>query len=158
MQQLDFEKVHVAAYSPRPGTIAYRQLEDDVPQDVKQARFHAIDQLQQGVSARINSRLLGADVEVLVEGTKRRPAEPSIDPRPSTLDPELVLSEAKEPSTLDPRPSTLSWYGRTRQNRLVHFAGAAQPGDLVRVRIEHAGPWALVGTAVASKTKAASGL
>jgi tRNA-2-methylthio-N6-dimethylallyladenosine synthase len=150
VRDMEFEKVHVAAYSPRPGTIAYRQLEDDVPQDVKQARFHAIDQLQQGVSARINARLLGADVEVLVEGTKRRQAEVSLDPRPSTLDPEFVLSEANERATSDQR---LAWYGRTRQNRLVHFAGDAQPGDLTRVRIEHAGPWALVGVSAATTVR-----
>ena len=70
---LEFDKVHVAAYSPRPGTIAYRKLADDVPQEVKMARLHAIEQLEAGISARINNRLLGREVEVLVEGRKRRP-------------------------------------------------------------------------------------
>src|ERR1700676_1898773 len=31
LEELRFDKVHVAAYSPRPGTIAWRRMEDDVP-------------------------------------------------------------------------------------------------------------------------------
>ena len=31
LERLRFDKVHVAAYSPRPGTIAHRKLADDVP-------------------------------------------------------------------------------------------------------------------------------
>jgi tRNA-2-methylthio-N6-dimethylallyladenosine synthase len=116
--RLEFDKVHVAAYSPRPGTIAHRKLMDDVPQEVKMARRQAIEQLEAGVSARINSRLLGREVEVLVEGEK-----PAADSVPML-------------------------YGRSRQNKLVHFSGPAQAGELVTVRIDRTGPWALVGTAV----------
>lgn len=122
---LEFDKVHVAAYSPRPGTIAYRKLADDVPQEAKMARLQAIEQLEAQISARINSRLLGAELEVLAEGQKPAP------------------------------DGELAWYGRSRQNKLVHFsakggpsAGAAQAGDLVTVRIERTSPWSLVGTAV----------
>ncbi len=134
VRDLEFDKVHVAAYSPRPGTIAYRKLADDVPQEVKMARLHAIEQLEAGISARINSRLLGQEVEVLVEGRKPRP-ESATGPR--------SLGPGPWPVTRDPS----SWYGRSRQNKLVHFAGQAQPGDPVTVRIERASPWALVGTA-----------
>jgi tRNA-2-methylthio-N6-dimethylallyladenosine synthase len=134
LEAVRFDKVHVAAYSPRPGTIAYRRLEDDVPQETKMARLHAVEQLEAGISARINGRLLGRELEVLVEGTKHSP-ERLEGPRP-------------RPSTLDPRPS---WYGRTRGNKLVHFSGDnIAPGDLVTVRIERASAWSLVGTAVAN--------
>jgi tRNA-2-methylthio-N6-dimethylallyladenosine synthase len=110
--------VHVAAYSPRPGTIAYRKLEDDVPHETKMARLHAVEQLEAGISGRINSRLLGRELEVLVEGEKPRP----------------------DGGTLR--------YGRTRSNKLVHFSGDAQPGEHTTVRIERASPWSLVGTAL----------
>jgi tRNA-2-methylthio-N6-dimethylallyladenosine synthase len=145
--RLEFDKVHVAAYSPRPGTIAYRKLPDDVPAEVKTARRHAIEQLEAAVSARINSGLLGQEVEVLVEGRKPRPEPvegPSQDGAP-VLRPELVEG----------------CYGRSRQNKLVHFAAPAPsrgaipspaPGELVTVRIDHAGPWALVGTAAGVRT------
>jgi len=70
LESVRFDKVHVAAYSPRPGTIAWRHLEDDVPQDEKMRRLHAIEALQERVSREINEVLLGTTQEVLVEGEK----------------------------------------------------------------------------------------
>jgi tRNA-2-methylthio-N6-dimethylallyladenosine synthase len=156
LAELQYDKVHVAAYSPRPGTIAYRKLEDDVPQPTKMARLHAVEQLEAEISARINSRFLGQEVEVLVEGRKPRP-EPVEGPAPVTEapspEPALIAAEAipleSRPSTRDPRPAS---YGRTRGNKLVHFSaeglapGAARPGALTTVRIDRTSPWSLVGT------------
>ncbi|MCH8993772.1 MAG: tRNA (N6-isopentenyl adenosine(37)-C2)-methylthiotransferase MiaB [Chloroflexi bacterium] len=135
LAELQFDKVHVAAYSPRPGTIAYRTLEDDVPQETKMARFHAIEQLEAGISSRINSRLLGEKVEVLVEGQKRRPA---------------ADSPWREPVEGPNSDGERLWYGRSRRNKLVHFQSASGGGvgELVAVRIERTSPWSLVGTAV----------
>jgi tRNA-2-methylthio-N6-dimethylallyladenosine synthase len=62
-----FDVVHVAAYSPRPGTPAAR-LEDDVLSPEKERRRRLIEDLQRQVSSEINHRLLGSAVEVLVEG------------------------------------------------------------------------------------------
>ena len=70
LERLRFDKVHVAAYSPRPGTIAHRKLADDVPADVKQERLHAIEQLEARISFEINSRLLDSEQEVLVESRR----------------------------------------------------------------------------------------
>jgi tRNA-2-methylthio-N6-dimethylallyladenosine synthase len=123
LAELQFDKVHVATYSPRPGTIAYRKLADDVPQETKMARLHAVEQLEAGISARINGRLLGAEVEVLVEGEKPGP------------------------------DGETSLYGRTRGNKLVHFSGTARPGALSTVRIERASAWSLVGEAVSAASE-----
>ncbi|MFC1937024.1 MiaB/RimO family radical SAM methylthiotransferase [Chloroflexota bacterium] len=71
LSELKFDTVHVAAYSPRPGTIAARKLEDDVPPAVKKERLNKIEQLQEAIAAEINNRLLGEMVEVLAEGKKR---------------------------------------------------------------------------------------
>ena len=70
LEQVRFDKVHVAAYSPRPGTIAWRHLEDDVPLEEKMRRLHAVEALQERVATEINARLLGTKQEVLVEGEK----------------------------------------------------------------------------------------
>ncbi|MGA2285304.1 MAG: tRNA (N6-isopentenyl adenosine(37)-C2)-methylthiotransferase MiaB [Dehalococcoidia bacterium] len=67
LERLRFDKVHVAAYSPRPGTIAARQMEDDVPADEKQARLQAVETLQRRVAGEINAALVGRTLEVLVE-------------------------------------------------------------------------------------------
>lgn len=111
IRDLRFDKVHVAAYSPRPGTVAHRKMEDDVPLEVKKERLHAIEALEAEVSADINRRLEGTEQEVLVEGRR------------------------------DNR-----WYGRTRGNKLVHFAGDTAIGEIVTVRIERSTAWSLQGT------------
>jgi tRNA-2-methylthio-N6-dimethylallyladenosine synthase len=71
LSELKFDTVHVAAYSPRPGTAAAAELEDDVPLAVKKARLAAVERLQKGVQASLNARLLGTMVAVLVEGRNR---------------------------------------------------------------------------------------
>ncbi|HLB23211.1 MAG TPA: TRAM domain-containing protein, partial [Dehalococcoidia bacterium] len=62
--------VHVAAYSPRPGTIAHRTMADDVPDATKQERLHAIEQLEARVSFEINQRFLDSVQQVLVENRR----------------------------------------------------------------------------------------
>jgi tRNA-2-methylthio-N6-dimethylallyladenosine synthase len=67
LEDLRFDMVHVAAYSPRPGTPAER-LADDVAPDEKERRRQAVDALQERIVSEINAQLLGQQVEVLVEG------------------------------------------------------------------------------------------
>jgi tRNA-2-methylthio-N6-dimethylallyladenosine synthase len=68
LSELRFDNVHVAAYSPRPETIAAREYEDNIPPEVKKERLNIIEQLQEKIATEINSQLLGKTVEVLVEG------------------------------------------------------------------------------------------
>jgi tRNA-2-methylthio-N6-dimethylallyladenosine synthase len=70
LEDVRFDKVHVAAYSPRPGTIAWRHMEDTLPQEEKMRRLHAVEALQERISREINEALLGTVQEVLVEGEK----------------------------------------------------------------------------------------
>ena len=67
LERIQFDVIHVAAYSPRPGTYAHRNQPDDVPRDVKRERLQAIEALHAEFAGRINVRLLGRTVEVLVE-------------------------------------------------------------------------------------------
>jgi tRNA-2-methylthio-N6-dimethylallyladenosine synthase len=71
LSELRFDTVHVACYSPRPGTISARELEDNVPAEEKKRRLGEVERLQEAVAAEINARLLGETVEVLVEGKKK---------------------------------------------------------------------------------------
>ena len=71
IRDIRFDKVHAAAYSTRPGTIAARMMEDDVPAEKKAARLKAVESLQEEVLTEINSHLEGETVRVLVEGRKR---------------------------------------------------------------------------------------
>jgi tRNA-2-methylthio-N6-dimethylallyladenosine synthase len=70
LEDLRFDMVHVAAYSPRPDTPAER-LPDDVPPEEKERRRKAVDDLQERIVGEINAQLLGQTVEVLVEERRK---------------------------------------------------------------------------------------
>jgi tRNA-2-methylthio-N6-dimethylallyladenosine synthase len=67
LEDLRFEKVHVAMYSPRPGTLSAR-WEDEVPWSEKKRRHRAVEQLQKATSTEKNAGYLGQTLEVLVDG------------------------------------------------------------------------------------------
>jgi len=71
LSDLRFDTVHVAAYSPRPGTTAARRFKDDIPLSEKRRRLQEVEELQGNIASEINALLLGHDVEVLVEGKKK---------------------------------------------------------------------------------------
>ncbi len=68
LAELRLDKVHLARYSPRPGTVSARRMADDVADEEKRRRFQAIEALQKTVSTEKMRRYLGRTVEVLVEG------------------------------------------------------------------------------------------
>ena len=68
VEELEFDVVHIAMYSPRPGTLAATRMEDDVPRDEKLRRLNDLLALSREIAARKTSRWVGRDVEVLVEG------------------------------------------------------------------------------------------
>jgi len=71
LAELKFDTVHVAAYSPRPGTIAAREFEDNVPYAEKKRRLREVESLQERIATKINARLLSETVEILVEGREK---------------------------------------------------------------------------------------
>jgi tRNA-2-methylthio-N6-dimethylallyladenosine synthase len=71
LRQTRFDKVHIAAYSPRPETIATRNLRDDVTPETKETRRAQAEALQNAIAAEINDCFLGKTAEVLVEDQKK---------------------------------------------------------------------------------------
>ena len=69
LEEMKFDVVHLAMYSPRPGTYAATKMADDVPAFEKLRRLNDLLALQREIAARKTSRWVGRDVEVLVEGT-----------------------------------------------------------------------------------------
>jgi tRNA-2-methylthio-N6-dimethylallyladenosine synthase len=70
-EEIRFDKIHIAAYSPRPGTRAGEMEQNPalaVPEGEKQARRLELERLQERIATERNARLLGHEVEVLVEG------------------------------------------------------------------------------------------
>lgn len=62
-------------YSERPGTLAARKLEDDIPLEVKKRRLQEIIDRQQLHSRARYARMVGKMHQVLVEGPSKRSAE-----------------------------------------------------------------------------------
>ena len=59
-------------YSERPGTLAARKYEDDVPLPTKKRRLQEVIRLQNQISHRHNQRDIGKTFKVLIEGTSKR--------------------------------------------------------------------------------------
>ena len=115
---LKFDQVHVAAFSPRQGTIA-GDWADDVPQDEKLRRLHEIERVQTPIARKINAALVGSVEDVLLESLERGKSQG--------------------------RPPT--WRGRTRANKLMFCPDqpGMHAGDTVPMQVTAATPWSLRG-------------
>jgi tRNA-2-methylthio-N6-dimethylallyladenosine synthase len=118
LEEVRFSTVYVAAYSPRPGTLASRWV-DDVPKEVKKERVQRLDALQQRISMEQHQSLKGQTVQVLVESseTERRDT-PQWRGRT--------------------RQNRLVFFPRSEEDLM---------GSLVDVRVEKVSPWAMQGVA-----------
>ena len=67
LADLKLDKIHLARYSPRPGTVSARRMPDDVPEAVKRERFKRIETLQHDLQAAKNQMYFGRIEPVLVE-------------------------------------------------------------------------------------------
>jgi tRNA-2-methylthio-N6-dimethylallyladenosine synthase len=121
MEEIRFDSAFMFQYSERSGTHAARAMPDDVPAEVKNARLQQVIALQEGISREINDDAVGSRVEVLVEGeSKRRAADGSV-----------------------------TYYGRSRQNKIVVFPEPVPANRLVEVDVERVTSHTLYGSVVA---------
>ena len=125
VKDLRFDQVHVAAFSPRHGTVAAGWV-DDIPHAEKLRRLHSIEHTQTAIAEELNRLYVGTTHEVLIE--------------------ELTQGKGDR---MEPR-----WRGRTRTNKLVFIPPSVQtsPGETQHVTILSATPWSLRGTAHAVTT------
>ncbi len=75
MRTVGFDSSFMFKYSERPGTLASRQMPDNIPEDVKIERLNRMIALQNELSAASNMRDRGKVFEVLVEGVAKRSNE-----------------------------------------------------------------------------------
>ncbi len=75
MEYVKYDFGFMFAYSERPGTMAARKLEDDVPEEVKKRRLTEIVNLQQKHSHYRTQQNVGKIVEVLIEKESKKSSE-----------------------------------------------------------------------------------
>ncbi|HET9921644.1 MAG TPA: MiaB/RimO family radical SAM methylthiotransferase [Ktedonobacteraceae bacterium] len=119
IEEIRFDVVHVAAYSPRPGTVAAR-WEDDIPLAEKKRRLHVVEEVQAKIALELNQQYLDRQQEVLVE--------------------EANFSHGRQQWKGRNRANKLVFFPQPDGEAQI-----AQPGDLVPVHIEHVTPWSLQG-------------
>ncbi|WP_108422712.1 tRNA (N6-isopentenyl adenosine(37)-C2)-methylthiotransferase MiaB [Flagellimonas amoyensis] len=72
MEYVKYDFGFMFAYSERPGTLAERKMEDDVPEETKKRRLTEIIDAQQRHSHYRTQEHLGRTEEVLIEGTSKK--------------------------------------------------------------------------------------
>lgn len=75
MEHVKYSFGYMFTYSERPGTMAERKLEDDVPEAVKKQRLAEIVDLQQEHSLYRTQQFVGKVVEVLIEKESKKSTE-----------------------------------------------------------------------------------
>lgn len=65
-----FERLGTFAYSNEDGTYAFDNYQDNIPEEVKQARLNEIMALQQEISAEINRLKIGKKLKVMIDRTE----------------------------------------------------------------------------------------
>ena len=72
MREVGFDSAFMFKYSERPGTLASREMKDNIPEDVKIDRLNRMIALQNELSLASNKKDVGKTFEVLAEGVSKR--------------------------------------------------------------------------------------
>ena len=129
LADLKLDVAHLARYSPRPGTVAERRLEDDVPEDEKWRRFRLLEELQEGIAGEISARYLGEKVDVLFEEKVRGRW------KGRTPTNKLVFVETEEDLRGQVRQVQVTWTGPwSMQASLLHRSPEILPVNLIYVQ------------------------
>ena len=72
MEYCKYHYSYMYFYSERPGTLAERRYEDDVPLDVKKRRLHEIVEVQNRISLASFKEDVGKTFKVLIEGESKK--------------------------------------------------------------------------------------
>lgn len=120
VEKARFTSAYTFQYSPRPGTPA-ADYADQVPKEVVQDRYERLLALQERISTEENAKLIGTEVELLVQASGGRKND-----------------------------KTHRMTGRSRDGRLVHFDpqghvdGDIRPGDVITTVVTEAKPFFLI--------------
>ncbi|MGC8551293.1 MAG: tRNA (N6-isopentenyl adenosine(37)-C2)-methylthiotransferase MiaB [Phycisphaerae bacterium] len=171
VQAARYKNAFIFKYSPRPGTVAIRRYEDDVPDATKRYRNNDLLSLQNEISQELNRSLIGATVEVLCEGPSGWRGSDSIvagaaavaaGERPVELGSRLAAAiNGKDMSSGAGKktPSEVQLTGRTAADQIVVFAGTPRlEGQMVCVRVQAAHGMTIFGSLLADQMDLEDGI
>ena len=122
IERCRFKNSFIFQYSVRPGTKASERLEDDIPREVKAERNQRLLEVQNRIAKEENAKMIGRDVQVLVEGPSKKAAD------------------------ADPDSQVLQMTGRTHCDRIVVFDGnRRQAGELLDIHVDDVSSHTLLG-------------
>ncbi|MGB1037732.1 MAG: tRNA (N6-isopentenyl adenosine(37)-C2)-methylthiotransferase MiaB [Bacteroidia bacterium] len=75
MKVCEFEFSYMYFYSERPGTLAARKYEDDIPEEIKKRRLSEVIEIQHEVAKRLNKTQEGKVHRVLIEMQSKKNAD-----------------------------------------------------------------------------------
>ena len=130
--EAEFDSAYIFKYSMRPGTPAER-LPDDVPEKVKHERHQELLALQRAVSFAKNSRLIGAEQEVLFEEQNPETPQKSTG-KTRTYKRVVVRANLDREGRLGLSPESsagLNLEGQTRRVRIRQVLNETLIGELV---------------------------
>ena len=108
-EAVGYQSMFSFKYSPRPNTLAEKRLADDVDEAEKTRRIVALQALQREQQTALNERLIGRDVDVMVDAASRRR--------------DTEISGRTSGNVVVNMPGPADWIGRTVTAR-VERAGA----------------------------------
>jgi len=154
-----YKNCFIFKYSPRPGTVAFDKIPDDVPDEVKRRRNNELLAVQARVSGAISAEQVGRTFEVYVEGlSKKAKKEAGSTSGAIRRAGSVMLTVAgREPGAAvaeaEAIEGTVQLSGRTDGDNIVFFeadAGEAERlvGTIVPVRVTAARHLSLHGVRV----------
>lgn len=162
LERARYKNCFIFKYSPRPGTVAFDKIPDDIPETVKRERNNRLLAVQSKISDAISRDQIGREYDVLFEGLSRAERKKrGTDTKPGTGMIALTVSAAEVASggtrgisdgcgtaTLElDTPTQLA--GRTDGDLIVHVdvppGAESLIGTIRRVRITGGGGLSLTG-------------
>jgi tRNA-2-methylthio-N6-dimethylallyladenosine synthase len=70
LKRVEYDLVYSFIFSPRKGTPAF-EMQDQIPEEVKKARFEKLTEVQNEISKKKNDQMIGTTVRVLVDGPSK---------------------------------------------------------------------------------------
>jgi tRNA-2-methylthio-N6-dimethylallyladenosine synthase len=124
LKKARYKNSFVFKYSPRPGTIADKRLEDNIPDEIKNLRNNELLKAQGQISGKLADDLSGKTVKVLVEGPSKKSHKRQVMALPQLI-------------------------GRTATDWIVVFNGhESLAGQFAQVKITRTTPLTLFGEIV----------